>query len=158
VVRERGFIQEVDLNASLDQALAQMADKIKESGARVSHTALPRVSANPQHLSVVFENLLANAIKYRKPDVTPDIRISAVRASNEWLVTVTDNGIGFSPLHEERIFGLFKRLHRDAYPGTGLGLAICRSIVEQYGGQIWAHSDGDGMGATFTLSFPVISG
>ncbi len=154
VVRERGMIAHVDLNTTLNEATAALAEKIQESGAQITHSDLPAVDANPHHLSVVFENLLSNAIKYKKPDVAPEIRVSAARVSDEWLVTVSDNGIGFSPLHEERIFGLFKRLHRDAYPGTGLGLAICRTIVEQYGGQIWAHSDGDGLGASFTLSFP----
>ncbi len=67
------------------------------------------------------------------------------------MIAVADQGIGFDPIHAERIFGLFKRLHKGTYPGTGLGLAICKRIVERYGGTIWATSPGEGGGATFSF-------
>jgi len=102
---------------------------------------------------LVFQNLLSNSLKYRRPDVPPVVRISAHKEGDRWLITVRDNGIGFEQQYAERIFMLFKRLHKDAYPGTGLGLAICQRIVERYGGRIWAEGN-SGQGATFYISMP----
>jgi signal transduction histidine kinase len=101
----------------------------------------------------LFQNLLSNAIKYRHPEHRPRIEISAVHENDEWIISVRDNGIGFDPQYKERIFGLFKRLHKHEYPGTGLGLAICQRIVSRYGGRIWAESS-PGKGATFFFSLP----
>ena len=86
----------------------------------------------------------------------PKIHISVEPADGHCLIRLTDNGIGFAPRHAERIFGLFKRLHKDNYPGTGLGLAICRRIVDRYGGRIWAESEGEGKGATFSILLPKV--
>jgi len=102
----------------------------------------------------VFQNLLSNALKYRKPAESPRINIGAERQDGHWLVKVRDNGIGFDQDQAERIFGLFKRLHRDEeYPGTGVGLAICKHIVERYRGRIWAESEA-GVGSTFYIILP----
>jgi signal transduction histidine kinase len=97
--------------------------------------------------------VLSNALKYRKKDVSPEIRVAAQREGDRWIVSIEDNGIGFDPQYAERIFGLFKRLHKDEYEGTGLGLAICKRIVERYGGRIWAESS-LGHGATIRFSLP----
>ena len=105
----------------------------------------------------MFQNLIANSIKYRKVDETPEIDISAKRQEGQWIVGVRDNGIGFDQRYAERIFGLFKRLHRDEYPGTGLGLAICQRIVGRYGGRIWAVGK-KGEGSTFYFSLPEVEG
>jgi len=110
---------------------------------------LPSIWGDERQLALVFQNLLSNALKYRRTDVTPVIEIAAEMVNREWGGRVSDNGIGFHPDHAVRIFGLFKRLHKDAYPGTGLGLAISQRIVERYGGRIWATSQGEGLGATF---------
>src|SRR3569833_1898291 len=97
----------------------------------------------------LFQNLVGNALKYRGQDVPLVVQISAEPVGNEWVFSVVDNGIGFNPAYAERIFGVFKRLHRDQrYPGTGIGLAICARGVAHYGGRIWAESE-EGRGATF---------
>src|SRR5947209_445224 len=87
-----------------------------------------------------------------RPEVMPKVEIWTEERNGECVVNVRDNGIGFAPVYAERIFGLFKRLHKTAYPGTGLGLAICRRIIERYGGRIWASSQGEGHGAIFSFS------
>ena len=105
-------------------------------------------------LGQVLQNLISNAIKYRdKNKETPSVHVTAQERDGWCVFSVVDNGIGIEPQYAEQIFGLFKRLHKDAYPGTGLGLAIARRIVERYSGTIWAESDGEGHGATvcFTL-------
>jgi signal transduction histidine kinase len=137
-----------DLSCSLKEALSVLSDRIEESGAVVACGSLPCVRADAAQMAHVFQNLLSNSIKYRKKDVTPEIQISAEERDGSWVIAVRDNGIGFDQQYAERIFGLFKRLHKDEYPGTGLGLAICQRIVERYGGRIWATSSA-GSGAAF---------
>jgi light-regulated signal transduction histidine kinase (bacteriophytochrome) len=104
-------------------------------------------------MAQVFQNLLSNALKYRKPEVPPEVHISANLEGGQWLISVQDNGIGFDPQYAERIFGLFKRLHKDEYPGTGLGLAICKRIVERYRGRMWAEGR-LGEGSTIYMALP----
>jgi signal transduction histidine kinase len=145
------------LTVSLSDALSILNPEISETGALVITEALPTVRGETSQISHVFQNLLSNAIKYRKAGLFPQIRISAKRDDDQWIISVSDNGIGFEPQYGERIFGLFKRLHKDSYPGTGLGLAICQRIVERYGGRIWAESK-PGEGATFHFSLPCSDG
>ena len=140
-----------DLSVSLSQALSVLKTRIQENGAIIRIGFLPTVRGDEAQLVHVFQNLLSNALKYRKSDVAPDIQISAKMDGRHWIISVADNGIGFEPQYAERIFGLFKRLHKDDYPGTGLGLAICKRIVERYGGRIWADAR-PGDGATFHFS------
>jgi signal transduction histidine kinase len=113
---------------------------------------LPTVHGDQAQLAQVFQNLISNALKYSKPGRPPVIQIMSCSDGFEARVAVRDNGIGFEQVQSERIFGLFKRLHKDEYPGTGLGLAICKRIVERYGGRIWAESSLD-HGAAFFLAF-----
>ena len=143
------------LSVSLSEALAVLKATIEESGANVSAAPLPAVPGDTQQCAHVFRNLLENAVKYRRPDLVPEIQITAVREQQQWIVTVQDNGIGFEPQYAKQIFGLFKRLHRNEYPGTGLGLAICQRIVERLGGRIWAESQ-PGVGSTFFVSVPSV--
>ena len=112
---------------------------------------LPSVRGDTRQLAHVFQNLLSNALKYRQPGIPPRIHISVQHEAAKCIVSVQDNGIGFEPQYAERIFGLFKRLHKDEYPGTGLGLAICQRTIERFGGRIWAESQ-PGQGATFRFS------
>jgi signal transduction histidine kinase len=143
----------VELSASLNDALAMLRDRVEESGVRIDTGFLPEVHADSGQMSQVFQNLIGNSIKYRRPDTPLQICISAEASDGHWVVTVRDNGIGFDQQYAERIFGLFKRLHKDEYPGTGLGLAICQRIIERYGGRIWAVGK-PGEGSTFCFSLP----
>lgn len=142
-----------DLAVALSEALSVLKNRIEESGATVTAEALPKVCADTGQLAHVFQNLLSNALKYRKPDVPPNVRICVEQAGEECIVSVQDNGIGFEQQYAMRIFGLFKRLHKEEYPGTGLGLAICQRIVERYGGRMWAEGRPD-QGATFYFALP----
>lgn len=142
-----------NLQESFHAAVADLQSRIQESGALLHVSKLPTVRGDTQQLTHVFQNLLSNAIKYRQTNLPVAIHISAEKDGGNWVVSVRDNGIGFEPQYRERIFGLFRRLHKHEYPGTGLGLAICKRIVERYGGRIWAASE-LGKGATFFFSLP----
>jgi PAS domain S-box-containing protein len=142
-----------DLNVSLSEALKTMESGISESGAELLIATLPTVRGESSQLAHVFQNLLSNSLKYRRPNLALKIVISAERRNQDWIVAVQDNGIGFEPQYAQRIFGLFKRLHKDEFPGTGLGLAICQRIVEKYGGRMWAEGR-PGSGATVYISLP----
>jgi len=119
----------------------------------VTADPLPTVSGDEAQLTQVFQNLLSNALKYRKHGESPRIHIVAQDHLHEWIVGVQDNGIGFDQEQAGRVFGLFKRLHKDEYPGTGLGLAICKRLIERYSGRIWAEAK-LGEGATFWFALP----
>ncbi len=142
-----------DLSASLAEALSVLETRIQDNGATVSAAPLPVVCGDTHQLAHVFQNLIGNSLKYRKPDVAPEIYIAAMQTDGQWVVAVSDNGIGFDQQYAERIFGLFKRLHKDEYPGTGLGLSICQRIVERYGGRMWAEGR-PGEGSTFFFALP----
>jgi signal transduction histidine kinase len=148
----------VSLDKALDRALDNLGSRIEESGARIERrTALPTVPGDPALLTSLLENLVSNAVKYRREDQPPQIRISAEHdaANKMWTVTVSDNGIGIDPEYAERIFAIFQRLHlRDSYGGTGIGLALCRKIVEFHGGRIWLDTVESDDGATFRLALP----
>ena len=108
---------------------------------------------NPTQLLQVFQNLIANAIKFRSKE-NPEIKISAELMGDEWLFSIKDEGIGISPKDHSRVFEIFTRLHeRDKYPGTGIGLAICKQIIESRRGRIWVESDLD-KGSTFYFTLP----
>jgi PAS domain S-box-containing protein len=154
---ELPIIATADLQASLSEALSIMKNRIEETGAVIRSSPLPSARGDTAQMAHVFQNVLSNALKYRKKNITPEIHIAAVRDHDQWIVSVQDNGIGFEQHYAERIFGLFKRLHKDAYPGTGLGLAICKRIVERYGGHMWAEGRPD-IGATFYFSLPSAAG
>ncbi|HIK44763.1 MAG TPA: GAF domain-containing protein [Leptolyngbyaceae cyanobacterium M65_K2018_010] len=116
---------------------------------------LPTIVADGTQLMQLFQNLIGNAIKFRKPTETPRIHVGVQRQDDHWLFSVADNGIGFEPQFAERIFVIFQRLHtRDEYPGSGMGLAICKKIVECHRGRIWVEAAPD-QGATFYFTIPV---
>lgn len=142
---------------ALNVALANLSLAIKESGAQIEKGVLPVVLADPSQLAQLFQNLVANAIVYRRKEVSPRIRIHAERQDSQWQFVVQDNGIGIASTHRERIFVIFQRLHgRGEYPGTGIGLAICKKIVERHGGRIWVESEG-GNGSAFYFLLPAVS-
>jgi PAS domain S-box-containing protein len=146
-----------DLSASLAEAISVLKGRIEDAGASITASLLPAVQGDGSQISHVFQNLLSNALKYQKGGIRPEIQITAECDGVNWTIAVRDNGIGFEPQYAERIFGLFKRLHKEEYPGTGLGLAICRRIVERHKGRIWAEST-PGQGSTFYISLPRLEG
>jgi len=131
----------------------RLAAEIANTGARIMRKSLPTVCCDRDGMVQVFKNLISNGIKYRRNDAVPSIDISADRTGDEWLITVTDNGIGFDSHQADRIFEPFCRLHGNEIPGSGIGLAICRSIIEQHGGKIWARNSPDS-GSTFCFTLP----
>lgn len=147
-------VGEAEAHLPLQAALENLSGTIRESGARISIGELPAVKMRESHLSLIFQNLVENAIKYRKEGVEPRIELSAKGKDGLWVFTVADNGIGVPATYREAIFGIFKRLHGNGtYSGTGMGLAICKRIVERYGGRIWVESDAD-EGSQFSFSVP----
>ncbi|MBC7926240.1 MAG: PAS domain S-box protein [Bryobacteraceae bacterium] len=142
-----------DLSTACNDAVSVLKSRIEESGAIIVVKPLPLALGDTRQIAHVFQNLLSNSLKYCKKEVPPEVQISARPDGDQWIVSVRDNGIGFEPQYSERIFGLFKRLHKDEYPGTGLGLAICQRIIQGYGGRMWAES-APAEGATFYFTLP----
>ncbi len=136
----------------LSEAEISLQAAIRESQAHIEHGSLPSLVVDSVQFSQVFQNLISNAIKYRREE-PPQIQVDADRDSSNWIFSVRDNGRGFDPQFAERIFGLFQRLH-NREDGTGMGLSIARKIVERHGGRMWAQSN-EGVGSTFFFSLPV---
>jgi signal transduction histidine kinase len=146
--------EHVSARGPLEDALENLGCAIGESEAQITVGEMPAVRMHASHLAQLFQNLMSNAIKYRKEEVRLLIRLSARKAEGYWIFSIADNGIGIPPAHRETIFGIFKRLHANGkYPGTGMGLAICQRIVERYGGRIWVESE-PGRGSEFFFTIP----
>ncbi|MEN3296209.1 MAG: hypothetical protein V7642_5462 [Burkholderiales bacterium] len=146
-------LQPTDCSAVVQAALGSVRVAIEESGAQITCEPLPAVTGDPSQLLQLFQNLIANAIKFRR-DEPPEIRIRAEPENEFWRFSIQDNGIGIAPEYFDRIFVMFQRLHgRRTYPGTGIGLAICKKIVERHGGRIWVESSGE-TGSTFKFTLP----
>jgi two-component system sensor histidine kinase/response regulator len=142
-----------DCSALVDTTIADLRVAIEESDACVTRGPLPVVMADTAQLAQLFQNLLANAIKFHG-NVPPQVHIEADWANGGWCFAVRDNGIGIAPEYFERIFVLFQRLHgRREYPGTGIGLALCKKIVERHGGRIWVEST-PSTGSVFRFTIP----
>lgn len=145
---------DIDCNTLLHDVLIDISAMVEESGAEINVEKLP--IANCSDLQVVFQNLITNAIKFKKEDVTPVIHISASDIGKEYLFAIKDNGIGIEQEYNERIFVLFQRLHtRSEYEGTGIGLSLCQKIIELHGGKLWVESE-LGKGSTFYFTIPKI--
>ncbi|MBS1662702.1 MAG: HAMP domain-containing protein [Bacteroidetes bacterium] len=144
----------IDCNMLIDEVLADLGKSIRESGAQITTGDLPALYAYPTELKLLFQNLIANSIKFRHRDRIPQIKVTARHENTYWQFTVTDNGIGMERQFLERIFIIFQRLHtRDQYEGSGIGLAHCKKIVELHEGKIWAESEpGIGSKFSFTIS------
>ena len=140
-----------DCEEVLSQTLERLRLAVEESGAGVTHDPLPTVVGDGGQLGQLFQNLIANALKFRG-EATPEVHISAEKVEDEWVFSVADNGIGIDPEFADRIFVIFQRLHgKEEYPGTGIGLSVCKRIVERHGGRIWVESE-PGKGATFRFT------
>ena len=150
-----GQSMKTDTNEIVRQVTESMAHEIRSSDAHIDFGTLPVVQGYPHMLVNLFQNLIANALKFNR-STSPEILIRAERENDFWIFSVSDNGIGIDPQHCDRIFRLFQRLHpQDEYLGNGLGLAICKRIVEHHGGKIWVES-ALGHGSTFFFSLPAI--
>ena len=146
----------IDANAVLSKVLLNLKDAIQTSQAVVEAAVLPTLKMHEFHLTELLQNLISNAIKYRR-DEPPLIEISAWEDGEFWNFRVADNGIGIEPEYAKQVFGLFKRLHSsDHYEGTGVGLAICERVVERYGGKIWVEPRAP-QGSTFYFKLRVES-
>jgi PAS domain S-box-containing protein len=144
--------ESTNMEKVLEYSLANLEIAIKDSHARVTHDSLPVVMADEGQMLQVFQNLVANAIKFHGKE-TPRVHISAESKENEWVFSVQDNGIGIEPQYFDRIFIIFQRLHGQEYPGTGTGLSIVKRIVERHGGRVWVESEYN-KNTTFYLSIP----
>ncbi|WP_440764361.1 PAS domain-containing sensor histidine kinase [Natronorubrum sp. DTA7] len=162
----------VDLDAVLDDVLLDLHRRIEDTDAEITSEPLPTVAGDASQLRQLFQNLLDNAIEYRG-EQPPRVRISATRDGDEWIVSVSDEGIGIEPEDADRVFEVFQRLHsQEEHPGTGIGLALCERIVERHGvransvkpgstdernesvgGEIWIDSGPNG-GTTFSFTLP----
>ncbi|MFD9502929.1 CHASE3 domain-containing protein [Streptomyces sp. NPDC060035] len=147
----------VDLERSLDRALANLTLAVEESGATlVREDRLPELLGDATSLTMVWQNLIGNAVKFRRPDVPCRITVGCVREGEDWHLTVADNGVGIAPEFSDKVFVIFQRLHaRDAYEGTGIGLALCRKIIDFHGGRIWLDP-GPAEGTLMHFTLPVL--
>jgi light-regulated signal transduction histidine kinase (bacteriophytochrome) len=146
----------VDLNEVVRNVLSDLEVQIENLHATVQVERLETIQADALQMRQLLQNLIGNALKFHRPDVTPAVHVAGARCNGGacYELTVADNGIGFDMQYAERIFQVFQRLHgRGEYEGTGVGLAICRKIVERHGGTISASST-PGEGAVFTVCLP----
>ena len=142
-----------DCRTVVEEALRNLQAAVEESGAVVNWNGLPVVMADPSQLTQVFQNLIANAIKFHGSE-TPVIQIDAEKKDHEWVLTVSDNGIGIPAESWQDIFVIFRRLHtRTEYAGNGIGLAICKKIIERHGGKIWIEAQAK-PGCRFKFTLP----
>lgn len=157
MVLERQTKQDaVDLNIVVEQILADLKVDVQDSGARFNLEPLPTIVGDAVHFRTILQNLIANAIRYRKNEVEPLVRISSSNSEEAGVLTISveDNGIGIAPRFHNRVFEMFKRLHNQSdIPGSGLGLALSQRIVGLYGGSIELESE-EGLGSTFHVRLP----
>ena len=147
----------VHCNELLEAVLADLSFKIQKSETSFEIGELPVLAAYKTEMRMLFQNLISNAIKFRREDISTHVRISAHKERDLWKFAIQDNGIGISKKHTEKIFQVFQRLHsKDEYEGTGIGLANCVRIVELHGGKIWVEST-EGEGSTFYFTIPILN-
>jgi light-regulated signal transduction histidine kinase (bacteriophytochrome) len=152
--RGRPF-EPIDLNALTREVLVDLSDQVSRASAVVRVGELPTISADELQVRQLIQNMVSNALKFRREDVVPEVTIDATVTDEETRISVRDNGIGFEDQYADRIFRIFERLHgRGSYPGTGIGLALCRKIAERHGGTVIAESEA-GVGSTFTAILAV---
>ena len=149
----QAYDEQVDTFGMAHFAISTLKPALEESGGVIACDPLPTVRGNMSQITQLFQNLLDNALKYRRKGEPTRVRVSAARNGDSWEFAVADNGIGIDPAYHQRIFEPFKRLHGHEYPGTGIGLALCKRIVEAHGGRIRVESE-PGRGSTFRFTIP----
>ena len=150
------YVSTIDLNTLLKEVITDLQKTIVESNAEITYDSLPTIQGYRTELRLLFQNLISNAIKFRKPHTKPIISIQATNDNVHWKFSVKDNGIGIETENLEQVFIIFKRLHeRSAYEGTGIGLTHCKKIAELHGGKIWGESV-SGEGSTFHFTLPLL--
>jgi two-component system, sensor histidine kinase and response regulator len=145
-------VTEVDMDVLLTQVLFNLEAMIRNKGVKVTHDPMPKILADAR-IEHALQNLVSNAIKYGRPDVAPEVHISAREKEGSWLFSVRDNGIGIEPQYKNQIFRVFSRLHGQDVAGHGIGLALAQKVVETNGGTIWVESE-PGVGSTFFFAIP----
>jgi len=146
---------EIDLNKIINEVLNDLEVTIKETNAQINIDTLPSIQADPIQIQQLFQNIIGNALKYRKPDIPPVINVTSKKNIDNLEISISDNGIGFEEKYVDKVFGIFQRLvTRSEYEGTGIGLSTCKKIVERHGGKIWAHSKLN-VGTTFSFTIPI---
>lgn len=148
---------QVSLESLVHKALGNLRAAVEESGAVIQCDPLPTLWVEEIRMQQVFQNLIGNALKYRRPTVPPRIHVSARRDGAEWVIAIADNGQGIAPEYRGIVFDAFRRLGGRTQSGTGLGLSICKRTVEHHGGRIWVESE-PGAGSTFYFTLPVGAG
>ena len=161
IMTRSGEFKRFKLNEIIKEDITNLKTLIDENNAKISCDPLPEIYGDPRQIARLFQNLITNAIKFRKPSEPPKIHISCQKdaKSNEPIFSVSDNGIGMDPQYKDRIFTIFQRLHTmEEYTGTGIGLAVAKRIVERHGGHIWVESElGKGTTFYFTISAEIVN-
>ncbi|MDX2022144.1 MAG: PAS domain S-box protein [Deltaproteobacteria bacterium] len=153
---DRGSLQRtsIELDGVIQQVLANLRQSIADNGATIVCDKLPRLKADESQMMQLFQNIISNALRFRRADTAPLVHVSAQEQADTWRVLVADNGIGISEGNAQRVFEVFSRLHPvDKFPGSGVGLAVCQRIVKRHGGRIWFESQVD-QGTTFFVELP----
>ena len=150
--RAKPFVP-VALDRVLDDALANLDLALKDSGAEVLREPLPTLPGDREQWLQLMQNLISNAIKFRREGARPRVQVKSTRAPGELRISVSDDGIGIDPRHHARIFDIFKRIHPRKYAGTGIGLSVVQKIAERHGGHVQVESQA-GTGATFHVVLP----
>ena len=156
VMTRGGEFKKLKVRTILKEEISGLKALIDETNAQISYDPLPELYADPRQIARLLQNLITNSIKFRKPNEPPKIHISCRKDDerNEYILGVSDNGIGIDPQYQDRIFTIFQRLHtKDEYQGTGIGLAVAKKIVERHGGHIWVKSEFN-KGSTFYFTIP----
>ncbi len=154
-IGKNAALKKIDCNLMMQQMLADITVLVKESHATIQYSSLPVVEGYPTEIKLLFQNLVINAIKFRKKEDAPQIKITAVQTKGYWQFAISDNGIGLEPKYSERIFEIFRQLHtKKEYAGSGIGLAHCKKIVELHNGKIWVQSE-PGKGSTFYFTIKI---
>jgi light-regulated signal transduction histidine kinase (bacteriophytochrome) len=155
VGKGKSDFEQTDCCQILQEVLENLQEEIAKKEAVIDYCELPKLMGDKTQLLRLFQNLIANGIKFHRPDVSPQIKISVEQKQSEWIFGIHDNGIGIETQNFDRIFELFQRLHSyEEYPGTGIGMTICKKIVERHQGRIWVDSQ-VGVGSSFYFSLPV---